>query len=500
MIETRKSIVLVTVDCLRSDHVGFMGYTRPTTPFLDRLANEGFVFPAAIVAGAPTYYSLPAILASRYPLALGRDVLGVGPGETTLVTVLKKAGYATAAFSAANPYIASRFGYGCGFDVFRDFQESGADPIAEEVTATSQDGWAGRINRKLQGSRAALGPLGVIYDELYFRYCQRITPAAKSLDELRKFPAADVIVDHACKWLGSVGKAPFFLWLHLMDPHAPYYPKEDALAFTRKLPITPARARYLNSYWNRGDLGPRRLARHYDEVVGLYDAGIRWVDAQMKRLIEFLQQANLWNDCVFALTADHGEEFLDHGGRFHPPSRLMEELIRVPLLLRVPAAPKREVARWPFSLLHLAPTLLECVQVSIPDEFRGRSCWQQLQQGGEFGGAAVSECVAGCTNPFRPENRVGPRILSVREARFKLILRFDPLGEEFYDLEADPRELAPLATTAEKPVRRHLLERAREHIKRSYSERDDGMRMRARLQSLRLEWTNPADKAPAVAS
>ncbi len=117
----RKSILLVTVDCLRADHVGFMGYPRPTTPFLDSLAAESFVVPNAIVAGAPTYYSLPAILASRYPLALGRDVLGIAPDEPTLASVLKDAGYATAAFAAGNPYISSRFGYEQGFETFRDY-------------------------------------------------------------------------------------------------------------------------------------------------------------------------------------------------------------------------------------------------------------------------------------------------------------------------------------------------------------------------------------------
>src|SRR5579864_5355176 len=115
IMEKQKSIVLVTVDCLRADHVGFMGYGRPVTPFLDALAGESFVFPTAIVAGAPTFYSFPAILASRYPLALGRDVLGVAPGETTLASSLKEAGYATAAFSAGNPYISPRFGYDQGF-------------------------------------------------------------------------------------------------------------------------------------------------------------------------------------------------------------------------------------------------------------------------------------------------------------------------------------------------------------------------------------------------
>src|SRR5712691_2581499 len=305
----QKSIVLVTVDCLRADHVGFMRYARPTTPFLDSLAEESFVVPAAIVAGAPTYYSFPAILASRYPLALGRDILGLGSDEPTLASVVKQAGYATASFGAANPYISSRFGYEHGFDTFRNFLEDEAALLSNENTnAGAGDGWASRLNRKLQGARPALGPLGIVYDELYFKYCQRVTPVPDSLDALRRFPAADVIVDHAINWLSSVGDAPFFLWLHLMDPHSPYYPKEAARALMGDGPITPYRARYLNCYWNRSDLGPRRLKRHRDEIVALYDAGVRWVDAQMQRLINTLRGSNRWDDCIFALTADHGEE------------------------------------------------------------------------------------------------------------------------------------------------------------------------------------------------
>jgi arylsulfatase A-like enzyme len=487
-MSAQKSIILVTVDCLRADHVGFMGYDRSTTPFLDSLARESFVFPAAIVAGAPTYYSLPAILASRYPLALGRDVLGVAPGEPTFASVMQRAGYATACFSAANPYISSHFGYEQGFDTFRDFLND-EPAVSKENEIAPSDGWASRLNSRLQALRPALGPLGILYDELYFRYCQRVTPAANSLDALRQFPAADVIVDHACDWLASLGDAPFFLWLHLMDPHAPYYPHEKALALMGRDSVTPFRARYLNSYWNRSDLGSRRLSRHRDEVIALYDAGIRWVDVQMARLIEALRSSNEWDNCVFALTADHGEEFLDHDGRYHPPSRVMEELIHVPLLVRVPATARKEVANFPFSMLHLAPTLLEAAQISSPSEFQGRSCWEQVRQGANPDSVAISECVAGCTNPFRPEDRMGPRILSVRERRFKLVLHFDPAAEYLFDLEADPGEQAPLAPSTHTPVRRRLLEMAREHLQRSSNQRNDRTRLRARLRDVQLEWS-----------
>src|SRR5579864_1177945 len=120
----KRSLILVTVDCLRADHVGFLGYSRPVTPFLDSLAGSSFVFSNAIAAGAPTYFSFPAIIASRYPLALGRDVLGIAPGEPTIATALRDVGYSTAAFLAGNPYLNARFGYQQGFDTFRDFLDA----------------------------------------------------------------------------------------------------------------------------------------------------------------------------------------------------------------------------------------------------------------------------------------------------------------------------------------------------------------------------------------
>jgi arylsulfatase A-like enzyme len=501
MTGKQKSIVLVTVDCLRADHTGFMGYQRPTTPFLDSLAGESFVFPAAIVAGAPTYYSLPAILASRYPLALGRDVLGLGPDEPSLASQLKQAGYATAAFSAANPYISQRFGYDRGFDIFSDHIEDEREPLIGENPIPTSPGWLSRLNHNLQELRPALGPLGTVYDELYFRYCQRVTPVGSSLDALRRFPAADVIVDQACNWIASSDGSPFFLWLHLMDPHSPYYPKEAALDLMGQSVPTPFQARYLNSFWNRSDLGLRRLASRRDEIVALYDAGIRWVDTQLQRLVAMLRDSRRWDDCIFALTADHGEEFLEHGGCYHPPSRLMEELIHVPLLLRVPGQAKQNVSNSPFSQIHLAPTLLDAAQVSIPQEFQGVSYWPQLRQASNFGdGPVVSECVAGCTNPFHPDHRIGPRVLSVRDSRFKLLLFFDPPADLLYDLEKDPGEQSPLPATAERPARRRLLEVAREHIRQSMAKRDPRSRMRARLRALQLEWKKPAEKASPVAS
>lgn len=508
----KRSLVLITVDCFRADHAGFLGYPRPTTPFLDSLADRSLVFSNAIVAGAPTYYSFPAMMSSRYPLSLGRDVIGLAPEEPTIASALSSAGYATAAFLAANPYLSPRFGYNAGFDVFRDFLDAGVEPVFQESGREDGRRTSNRLNLRLAKISHELGPIGSLYDELYFQYCQRLAGLPPlSLDQLRRFPSADVIVDQARDWLSRVADQPFFLWLHLMDPHSPYYPPQQALDLMDQGSVDASRARYLNSYWNRGDLGGsesgnRRLQRHRDEVIALYDAGIRWMDSQVARLVGALRELGLWDDCLLTLTADHGEEFLDHGGRYHPPSKVTEELIRVPLLLHGAGISRPSTVSEPFSLLHLPPTLLNLMEIPIPGAFRGTSYLPTLRDGKRANADAIVECVSDCSNPFVVENRLHPRLLAVRESRYKLVLDFKSQAEEqLFDLEADPGERHPLAANSnnksEKMARRRLLERARQHLNESISSRDSAYRLAARLRDVRLEWAAgtglPGDKASA---
>jgi arylsulfatase A-like enzyme len=484
-MESRHSFVLVTVDCLRADHCGFLGYDCPTTPFLDALATQSWVFTNAIVAGTPTYYSLPAILASRYPLALGRDMVGLAPEERTIASQLKMAGYATGAFLAGNPYLSPRFGYQFGLETFRDFLDAEIIPLSGDMSHEGENRLRSRLNRSLEKVSHQLGPLGSLYDELYFRYGQRKTPPVHSIHALRRFPAADAIVNEASSWLASVGERPFFLWLHLMDPHSPYYPPEEAIGLMSSGHVSPERARYLNSYWNRGDVGVKRFAKRRQQITALYDAGIRWADKEVGRLVEMLRRSGRWQNCIFALTADHGEEFLEHGDRYHAPSKLTEELIRVPLLLCVPGARKSGNVCEPFSLLHLAPTLLDAAGVQVPQDFRGISHWERLQNGQSGEDAAIVECVADCTNPFRATDRLGPRILAVREARYKMVLDFRSNKVQLFDLESDPAEIRPLPGDLEKPVRRRLLEAAHLHVRHSQQACDPALQLKARLNDLR---------------
>jgi arylsulfatase A-like enzyme len=479
----QRSLVLVTVDCLRADHVGFSGYPRPVTPFLDSLAPDSLVFSDAIVAGAPTYFSFPGILASRYPLALGRDVLGIAPYEPTIATVLRDAGYSTAAFLAGNPYLSARFGYDQGFDRFCDSLDAlgGESDSAERAAKRPLT----NLNRQIQAGSRQTGLTAAAYDELYFWYGQWRTAQEKvSMDSLRRYPAADVMVDQACSWLGDVAVAPFFLWIHLMDPHHPYYPPEQALAALGESRITPRRARFLNSFWNRGDVGVRRLQRFRDEIVCLYEAGVYWVDKQISRLVRVLQDSQRWDETMVVVTADHGEEFLEHGARYHSPMSLPKQLIHVPLLLRAPEVPGRRLSPATFSLIHLAPTLLNGLGVPVPNSFQGRSCWDQISLGNLVDEPAIVECVEACNNPFRREDRMRSRLLAVRSQTHKLVINFRTNMEYFYDLKSDPEERSPLPPGVLPRQRAHLLQVAHQHIQRTAHHQNADLRLRARLRDL----------------
>jgi arylsulfatase A-like enzyme len=481
-------LVLITIDCLRADHVGHFGYARPTTPFLDSVAQQSTVFRHATVAGAPTYYSLPGLLASRYPLALGRDVIGLAPEESTIAAVLREFGFATAAFTAGNPYISARFGYDQGFDTFCDFLRG--DSI-EQFEGAQQAHRPSRANRLISHMCHSVPTLGAAYDELYFRYCQqRVAEPNASLDGMRRFPSAETLVEHAIEWLSENSSRPFFLWLHLMDPHAPYYPKSEALQCMGDGNISATDARYFNSYWNRSDLSQSRLEKKRDTIVKLYDAGIRWADEQIRRLASQLTDLNAWDDCVLAVTADHGEEFLDHGGRFHSPANLREALIHVPLLVRAPGVAHAEVEQ-AISLIDLAPTLLDILGIPSPADFRGRSYRPNLEKPA-YKHPVVTEAVYGCSNPFRAENRNGPRILAIKSANYKLVINFSSGAEDFFDLTSDPHERNPLPSNVASSTRKELLEYARKHLAESHKSRDFDRRSASILRDLTLEWAHPA--------
>lgn len=481
----RRSLVLITVDCLRADHVGFLGYPRPASPCLDTLAKASTVFHEAVATGSPTYYSFPGIMASRYPLALGRETIGLWRNENTLATCLKKAGYRTAAFTAGNPYLSRRFGYDSGFDHFEDFLH----PPTENPSSTGGSRSAVTfLNQQIARACHRVRPLRAAYNEAYFRYTSwKALNSGRSLDQLRPYPSADTVVDGACEFLKEETENPVFLWLHFMDAHAPYFPPPEALALMGKR-FDNRQIRYLNLWWKRDDLRPSLFTAHFKDVIDLYDAGIRWVDSQTQRLCDQLRALEIWDDCVLAVTADHGEEFLEHGGRFHRTTSLAQELIHVPLLIHQPDNSAHHVTT-PFSLLNLAPTLLNCLGVEVPRSFRGRPYPSHVSDDDEI---AISECVADCNNPWNSRNRIGPRLLSLRLGQHKLVVDFQNATDRLFDLERDPGELHPLPGDHSKPIRCRLLEAARKHVSEVSSSNAE-LKITARINEMGLQSVKPDD-------
>lgn len=482
----KRSLVLVTVDCLRADHVGFLGYARPVTPFLDSLVKTSAVFSQAIVAGAPTYFSFPAIMASRYPLGLGREVLGLAPGERTIASILQGSGYETAAFLAGNPYLTAQFGYDQGFARFEDFMQSQSASADIGPRAAGNGGWSD-LNRYIERLARRARVSASVYDELYFQYCHWCSRrGVDSMDQLRRYPSAEILVNRAIEWIDSLQDRPFFLWIHLMDPHHPYYPPQDALSSLNASHISPQRALYLNSFWNRGNIGARRLERHREEIITLYDAGVHWVDQQLSRLVDALQHRQRWSETVFALTADHGEEFLEHEHRYHSPVGLPEQLIRVPLLICSPEFSSGSTLDEIFSLIHLGPTLLEALEVAVPDSFRGNGYWNQVSSGQLPGNAAIVECVEG-ENNWSVAGRIQPRLMAVRDADYKLVICFRDRSEDLYCVKDDPLEKYPLSADVENENRRRLLRIAGAHLRESKAGRDTHLALRARFREIRQQ-------------
>jgi arylsulfatase A-like enzyme len=380
-----RNVVLVTVDCLRADHVGYHGYDRNTTPFLDGLARKGTRFANAFANGPNTRHSVPSFLSSTYPL-LFLDEAQSGRfhrGRKSIAEVLREHGYATAAVHS-NPFVSKFYGYDRGFDHFNDFL---LGQVEDEKKKTTLEKKAGEV---LKGVKAVVG---------------------------RKLPHEDgaTVNKRAGVWLQNAER-PFFLWLHYMDVHMPYVPPNEYLA-DLSLPSYS----HVKKVWMGKKIDDAAMRENIPDdavpdYVNLYDGCIRYVDDVIGELVQMVEQEA--PKTVFAVSADHGEEFREHGNLGHH-EKLYDELLHVPLFLYGDGVAQREVSQ-PVSLLGLTPTLLECAGVEKDPLMQGQS----LLDGAE---------------PFvLAEAWAGERVTAVRTGRWKFITGAG--SRELYDIERDPQE------------------------------------------------------------
>jgi len=282
----RLNLLLVTIDTLRADHLGAYGDRAAQTRTLDSLAARGVRFEHAQSPVPMTGPSHATILTGLYPPVHGvRDnvVFSLDPRHRTLAALLKAQGYRTAAFVGAYP-VAAAFGFRQGFDTFsEDFKDS---PI----------------------------------------------PGAGA-----QRPANEV-VDATLGWLTAPTDAPFFVWMHLYDPHAPYDPPEP----------------YRTAFAGRP-----------------YDGEIAFADAQLGRLFDWLGSSGHEQDTVVAVLSDHGESLGEHREVTHAVL-LYESTLRVPFLLAGPNVPPGVTVSGRVTTVDLAPTLLRLLGLEPPPEMTGR--------------------------------------------------------------------------------------------------------------------------------
>ena len=402
-----ESVLLVTVDALRADHCGFMGYDRATTPFLDSLARESLVFESAFAVGPGTPSSFAALFSSRYPLEFG-GYEGFSTARPSLPEHLGRRGVTTAGIHS-NPYLSRHYGYDRGFDHFEDsFEEAGEPGLFDRVKTE-----AGALLSR---------------NDTAYRLGRRLFLAV--FDEEKPYVDATETTDRALDWLSSAPRRSF-AWAHYLDVHGPYLPPDEFL----DRDLSPARVEMLNGALAAAESDPELADRDLADLEALYDGELRYVDAELERLFDSLEARGRLEDTAVVVTADHGEEFMDHGRLGHHP-HLYDELVHVPLLVWLPpdARESFDVATTgrvsgQVSLLDLAPTVADLLGIEPAPRFGGRSALR------ESGHPVVSE-VSNPHGVLKVDERFRRR--SIRDGGWKLVV--GPDGEELYDLAADPGE------------------------------------------------------------
>jgi arylsulfatase A-like enzyme len=385
----RPNVLLVSIDTLRADHLGSYGYGRETSPHLDELAREGVRFARAFTTASWTLPAHMSIMTSRYPNQHGVQSRNqrLDAAIPTIAQLFRDSGYETGGIVSWF-FVGKRYGFDRGFISF------------EELLPQRHD---------LAGARRG-----------------------------------EQVVDAALAWLAARDqRRPFFLFVHLFDPHLHYDPPEPYGKLFGGDSLAPDAGRYekLRPYIKGLQREPRRIpAAKLEQVVALYDGEIRYADDQLGRLLDAVGTQGIDDRTVVMVTSDHGEELDDHGSMEGHQWTLYDEVLHVPLVLRVPAGPRGRTVNDLVEIVDIAPTLLGLAGIEPPPGFRGRSLQPWLVE---------------------PQPEAKPRLVfsqierfnsrsAVRGDRYKLIHTRargkrasgapDEAGYELYDLRSDPGE------------------------------------------------------------
>jgi arylsulfatase A-like enzyme len=349
------NVVLVLVDTLRGDRLSCYGHGRPTTPILDRLAAESTLYTTVMSPGAWTPPSHASIFTGTYPSRHGVDRSHPyldGP-LTTLPEYLRAHGYRTFGISS-NFWISTATGYDRGFDVFcQSWQllQTRANPALERqrrrdpsyTPATTAVPVADRV-------RAAVNALEARF---WRTCCAPLVPVDMGARRVNR-----VVKRWIRRW--RTLDAPFFAFIHYMEPHEPYTPPTRFLR-RHVAPGDVARARGVNQHALKFMSGRVPMgAEEFDLLGRLYDAEVSYTDHCVAEVIDGLRGTGLLDDTLLVVTSDHGENLGEHGLMSHMFS-VHEPIVRVPLLVRYPGGAHRGVESALVQTTDLFPTIAALV-------------------------------------------------------------------------------------------------------------------------------------------
>jgi arylsulfatase A-like enzyme len=424
------NVLLVTVDTLREDHLGCYGSESVRTPSVDRLARNGIRFENAVSPVPYTNPSHTSILTGRYPPSHGvllNRPLPLRPGIETLADLLSERGYRTAAFVGGLTLKRTTSRLHERFQLYDD----DFSPLRHLPEPWFENNMGAFLTRAVE---------------------RLLLRSTVTLRERR----AGRTVDLAGAWLGRNGGSPFLLWVHMFDPHGPYEPPPpyDRL-YDPGYEGPPPGSWYAMTAERRGHLvADPRAVRHME---ALYAGEVSYVDEQIGRLVQYLEQENLLERTVVVFTSDHGESLTEHEYYFDHGHFLYDPGLMVPLIFRLPE--RRDagtVVEEQAELIDVLPTLLGVLGVPPPPGVEGRDLLAP-QTGSERDGTGERVAYSAVFRGHTPDAR---GLMSLRTRSYKYVRTSPwwshynrvPEREELYDLAEDPGETVNLIGDPRSPV------------------------------------------------
>lgn len=403
-----KNVVLITIDSLRADHVGYHGYHRDITPFLDELSQKSQTFFNAYSQGHSTRLSFPSIFCSRFAHE-DEGYESAPKGHPLLAEHLSENMVECAGFHS-NTYLSSKFGYDRGFGKYYDSMDENEpiDIISRLIfSKIKKEGLTHRLLRTVKTYIESTGNrfLNVPYTR------------------------AEDLTGKAINWIDQTSPNDrHFLWVHYMDAHSPFIPPERDQEQVLGSSISIRKMNKLSDLYHYDN---DRLDNENLKIIkGLYDSEIHYVDRNIENLINAVNSK--WDEKLIIITSDHGEEFKDHSETGH--SQIYDELLHVPLLINIEGLTKQNRYEELIALLDLAPTITDYFDITPPPSFRGDSVLPLIEKGEWGRQTVISEGIDPDT--WQP-------IVSVRDSKYKYIR--NNASEEIYNISDEKLELNNLS-------------------------------------------------------